>query len=144
MQLSQEEADFRQSLGKRPNDDSARQIFADWLEDHGRAEARIGRSDWRVLPAPPSPNYYPELQIDSLRYGRRSPGEFMGTVNKGWLLYFPPESLMYEGQAVLDRDIIHRYLYKPTGWNRDARGNPIRCHRLDAEIGLEGFAAMFP
>lgn len=144
MQPGHDEADFRQALAKRPDDDTARQIFADWLEDRGKPEARIARSDWRVLPGPPSPNHQAELQLYSLRFGRRSPGEFLGTVNKGWLLYFPPETLMYEGQGIRGAHVVHRFWYKRMGWNCDARGLYVRCHRLDTDIDPDGFAALFP
>jgi uncharacterized protein (TIGR02996 family) len=140
-----EEMGFRQALAKDPTDQTLRAIFADWLDDRHLPEARIARAAWRTLER--YPNQPTELLIMARGYGRRYPGEYLGKVNQGWLLYFPPETLLYDGQGwrsdARGGYLIHRFWHQAGGWNQTPNGHLPRYHR-DTEVDREGFAALFP
>src|SRR4051794_39815561 len=83
--MNQDEA-FLQAIIERPDDDTPRLVYADWLEEHGdAARAEFIRVQCQLFRLPPDAPDRVELERRELRLLDAHESKWLGPIRRGWL-----------------------------------------------------------
>ena len=108
--LDPQEAAFLRGVSEDPDDDAPRLIFADWLDEHGRADkAAFVRLEVELSRLPQSSERYDSLRDELLRLDGRIDGQWT------WA-FIRPARLLNCGQSKTG-DRVVRFAYRcPNRW----------------------------